>query len=265
MASSQKRKQPSEEPPIRERKRSKDLPPNLSELMNKLVKHAASFISLFEDNKPKMTQIVREFEKFTAELKKMQNTMDDIRRPRTVERSVFAGPLGMFGLRGVAIGAETAVRTAVAYSVNIGKVIKQTGIANKVEEQGKEFMEIVEPLKENLEEIKTTCEKMEQRSTELQVGLTLSDVEEFRWLITRVPELKEMSRETLSVTVEVINIMKKMLLFVVKIVRDCLTLEEDKELRDTIYKSADQCQKVVDKFDKMKNELRNFTGSKEKK
>ena len=72
--------------------------------------------------------------------------------------------------------------------VNAIKTMKENESAEKVEELGKDFMEIIEPLKKDLEEIKRTCEKLEQRSAELQAGITLRDMEELQRSLRRVSE-----------------------------------------------------------------------------
>ncbi|TDH02498.1 hypothetical protein EPR50_G00173740 [Perca flavescens] len=52
----------------------------------------------------------------------------------------------------------------------------------------RDFMEIIEPLKKDLEEIKRSCEELEQRSAELQAGITLTDMEECQSVLRRVSE-----------------------------------------------------------------------------
>lgn len=125
-------------------------------------------------------------------------------------------------------------------------------------------MEIVEPLKADLEEIKMTCEKLEQRSAEAQAENSLSDMEEFQSVLRRVSELRRRSGEALFVTVTMLGIIGDLLMYVWRIFRVVANPEEDKQLTDAIMQSADQSRKTVYEFDKMSTELREFTGNAEK-
>ncbi len=246
----------------RPRRGSKELPPNLSELMNKLIKHGASFIKVFDNSEPKMRQIVGEFQVIAKEVKEMQERTDTVRRGGAVIGGValigiIAGPF-TGGASLLAAGAAATGGVAVV-GANVTKVMKENGSATKVEKLGKEFLEIVETLKNDLEEIKTTCEKLEQQSAEVQAKNTLTDVDEFQRTIRRVSELRERSKKSLVVAVTVMEVIGNLLLLFLGILRVTATPEEDKKLRDSIIQSADQCQKVVVEFDKMKTELKDFT------
>ncbi|XP_044189110.1 uncharacterized protein LOC122968169 [Thunnus albacares] len=262
----------------RSRRWSKDMPPDLSELMNKLTEHAASFIRLFDNDKPKMRHIVRRFQEIAAEVREMQETTDGVRTAGAVGGGVgvgvgllalvaapFTGGASLVVAAGAAGTAAAVGGAATVVGANISKTMKEKGSAEKVEELGKEFMEIVEPLKNKLQEIKTTCEKLEQRSTEALTDNTLSDVREFHMILGRVSKLKEKSEDILVIVLEGMGIIHNLILFLLRVFRVTATPEEDKKLRDSILQSADQCQKVVNEFDKMKNELGNFTESKETK
>lgn len=252
------------------------MPPHLSELMNKLTEHATSFISLFDKNQPKMRHIVKRFQEIAAEVRKNQETTDVVRTAGAVGGGVGVG-VGLLALLAapltggaslvVAAGAAgtAGVGGATVFGANISKIMKEKGSAEKVEKLGKEFMEIVEPLKNKLQEIKTTCEQLEQRSTEALTDNTLSDMEEFHMILRRVSKLKEKSKDMLVIVGEGMDIIGHLILLLVRVIRVTATPEEDQKLRDSILQSADQCQKVVYEFDKMKNELRSFTESKEKK
>lgn len=253
------------------------MPPDLSELMNKLTEHAASFITLFDNDEPKMRDIVRRFQKIAAEVRKNQETTDGARTAGTVGGGVgvgvgllalLAAPLtggASLAVAAVATGAGAVGGAATVVGANISKIMTEKGSAEKVEKLGKEFMRIVEPLKNELQEIKTTCEKLEQRSTEALTDDTLSDMEEFHMILRRVSKLKEKSKDMLVTVLEGMGIIGNLVTLLVRVIRVTATPEEDQKLRDSILQSADQCQKVVYEFDKMKNELRNFTESKEKK
>ena len=115
-------------------------------------------------------------------------------------------------------------------------------------------MEIIKRLKIDLEEIKRTFEKLEQRSTELQAGITLIDMEDFQRSLRQVSELAERSEDVLSEAAKLMSLDGLLLLF-----RVTATPEEDKKLRNSIIQSAVRCQEVVVKFDQMKEELKDFS------
>ncbi|XP_035848910.1 uncharacterized protein LOC118493378 [Sander lucioperca] len=251
------------------RRWSKELPPDLSELMDKLKNLSASFIREFDNYEDRMRQISGEFEETTAEVRKMQKRLAAGMRAIILAGLVVATALAVTAavtvadggarkastsLTATSIPTRTATRmslpparieegvlagegaagilptivvaAAVALVAAIGGLVyeyaRQSIHGNrsikKVEELGKDFMEIIERLKKDLEEIKRTCEKLEERSTELQAGITLTDMEDFQRILRRV--------------------------------------SED---RREIPHLADLCQKVVDDCEKMKKELKDFT------
>ncbi|XP_039635499.1 uncharacterized protein LOC120545316 [Perca fluviatilis] len=173
-------------------------PPDLSELINKLKELAASFLREFDSSEYRMTQIVRELRKITAEDRMLQERTDRERIAGYVTAAlglgllVLAAPLkGEASLAAATAGAvATAGGGGVILNVNETKTMKEIERAKKIEELGKEFMEIVEPLKKDLEEIKRTCEKLEERSAELQAEKTLTDMEDFQRILRRVSEDK---------------------------------------------------------------------------
>lgn len=73
-------------------------------------------------------------------------------------------------------------------------------------------------------------------------------------------ELRESSKECLIVAVTVMEVIGDLLLLFLTLFRVTATPEEDEKLRHSIIQSADRCQKVVDEFDTMKKELKDFTG-----
>ncbi|XP_039635491.1 uncharacterized protein LOC120545310 [Perca fluviatilis] len=253
------------------RRWSKELPPDLSELMGQLKNHSASFIREFDNNEDRMRQIKGELEETTAEVRKMQKRLAARIRAiilaglvvaaalavtvavtvadggaRKASTSLTATPIATWAEkpeaalipaaaeRQVGVLAEGAVgivpvilvvAAAVALVAVIGGVvdanarqsIHENRSIKKVEELGKEFMEMVDPLKKDLEEIKRMCEKLEQRSAELQAGITLRDMEELQRSLRRVSEDRR----------EIIHL-------------------------------ADLCSRVVDDCEKMKEELKDF-------
>ncbi|XP_039635481.1 uncharacterized protein LOC120545306 [Perca fluviatilis] len=258
-------------------RQSIDLSPHLSELMDKLKEHASSFIREFDSREP-MRQIVRKFREIPDEVRKMQKRTDEVRRAGAVTLVVSAigMPISLLA-GGAALGAEAAggaggasaliatlwPRAAAAAAVittvgaigsvlaagsaiavagaNVTKGISENGSINKVKQLGKEFMEMVEPLKNDLEEIMRTCEELEQRSAERQAGITLTDMEDFQWIVSE-----------LGSSDGVLSTMWKFF-------TPTATPEEDRKLRDSIIQSADLSQKVIDDLEKMKEELKDFT------
>ncbi|XP_030290958.1 uncharacterized protein LOC115592415 [Sparus aurata] len=241
------------------RRESRDLPPGFTDLMNDIIKYAASFIKGFDLKESEMREIVREFNKISDEVRKMQETTD---KARTVGGTVLA--LGILatpltgGLSLLAVAAAAGGGAVAVVGTNITKKIIENGSAKKVEDLGKQFMEKVKPLKEILEEIKTTCEKLEQKKTEVQAGNTLKDMEEFQRVLRRVAELGKRSGQVLDVAVMVMNIIGHLLRLFGIVFRVSATPEQDREFRESIIQSADQCQRVFDNFDNMKEELKVF-------
>ncbi|XP_028457036.1 uncharacterized protein LOC114570737 [Perca flavescens] len=204
-------------------------PPDRSELMNKLKEHSASFIREFASSEYRMTQIVGEFREITDKDRKRQERTDKYRIAGYIAAGVGLGIGLLFLAAPLTGGASLAVAAAVLavvaggavlYGVNETKTRKEIESAKKVEELGKDFMEIVERLKKDLKEIKRTCEKLEQRSAELQAGNTLTDMEDFQRILT--PDSEDKSEREIPVM-------------------DYL------------------CRRVVDDCEKMKKELKAFT------
>ncbi|XP_030601556.1 uncharacterized protein LOC115791576 [Archocentrus centrarchus] len=247
----------------RQRSGSKDLPPNLSELMNKLIEVAASFIQQFDNSEPRMREIVEKFQKISEQVKGMQLNTDQVRQIGAFIAAaatgvlVFAVPFtgGMSLAAGAAAGGVVAV-----FGANGTKMWSESGSAKEVEELGTEFMAMVEPVKKNLEEIKMTCEELERKSAEALAKNTLTDMEEFQRILRRVSELKQKSKGVLSSFLSVLNVIDKLLVIILSIIKVTASPEQDEKLRDAIIQSADQCQKVVNEFEEMKKELIDFTG-----
>lgn len=256
------------------RRHSKQLPPNLSELMDKLTEEAALFIQQFSTSEPRMREIVEEFLRISNKIKDMQWKMDTVRNVGAVTggaavaaavvigASIVAAPFtgGMslpFGA--AAIGQVFAASGVAVVAANIRKMMSESGSAKKVEELGKEFMAIVEPMKKNLEEIKMTCEKLEEKSAEAQAENSLTDVEELQRCLRQVSELKEKSAGVLTESVSVLYAINQLLILIVSIFRVTATPENDKRLEEAIIQSADQSQKVVNELYEMRNELGDFT------
>lgn len=246
------------------RRHSKQLPPNLSELMDKLSEEAALFIQQFSTSEPRMREIVEEFLRISNKIKDMQWKMDTVRNVGAVTggaalvigAAIVAAPFT--GGMSLPFGAAAIGGVAVV-AANIRKMMSESGSAKKVEELGKEFMAIVEPMKKNLEEIKMTCEKLEEKSAEAQAENSLTDVEELQRCLRQVSELKEKSAGVLTESVSVLYAINQLLILIVSIFRVTATPENDKRLEEAIIQSADQSQKVVNELYEMRNELGDFT------
>ncbi|XP_039635496.1 uncharacterized protein LOC120545314 [Perca fluviatilis] len=260
---------------------------HLSELMDKLKKHASSFIEKFGRSEQRLREIVAEFREITYEVRKMQERTDKVRRVGTGALGVsaigmpiglLAGGAGVAGAEaaggaGVAsaflatlwpsaaaaaaaaagasviatagtIGAVIATGSAIFVAgANVTKKRSESGSINKVKQLRKEFMEIVEPLKNDLEEIKKTCEELEQRSAERQAGITLTDMLKFQCSVS-----EQGSSDGVLSTMW-------------KVFTPTASPEEDRKLPDSIIQSADLSQKVIDDLKKMKEELKDFRNS----
>ncbi|XP_039635480.1 uncharacterized protein LOC120545305 [Perca fluviatilis] len=264
------------------RRSNKDFPPNLSELMNTFITHTTSFIRKFASSEHRMKEIAGEFREISEEVRKMQKRTDKVRTAGAVAGGVGVGAVIGIGLLvlaapftggaslaavaplavaagAAAVGGAVAGGAAVVVGVNVTKTMKENRSVNKVEELGKDFMEIIEPLKYNLEKIKKTCEKLEQRSAELQAEKTLTDMEDFQRSLRQVSEVAGRSEEVLSSAAILMSVIGGLLLLIVKVFRLNATHEEDNMLGNSIIQSADHCQKVVKDFDEMKKELKDFS------
>ncbi|XP_031165393.1 uncharacterized protein LOC118492898 [Sander lucioperca] len=218
----------------RQRRDSKEHPPDMSELMNKLLNLAASFIREFDSSEQKMRQIVREFREISDGVRKMPEGAGIWAGHSGTGGKGLPGFGGLFGWGGgLSGGLVGGLVAAAAAAVGGGAAVGGSGLVegdvgrarnpNKVDESpervkmlGKDFMKIIERL--NLREIKMTCEKLEQRSAELQAEKTLAVMGEFQRTLRRV--------------------------------------SED---RREIPHLADMCIRVVDDCDQMKKELKDFT------
>lgn len=246
----------------RERRRSRDLPPHLSELKRKLAEEGTSFIQQFSSSEPRMTEIVEEFLKISNDIKEMHRTTDGVRYYGATGRlaglvlvSLVAAPFSA-GLSLAAAGAAAAVGATAVAAAKIKKMMSESGGAKKVEKLGNKFLAIVEPMKKNLEEIKTACEKMQDKSAETQADNSLTN--KFQRFLRQVSELKEKSAGLLTEFASMQYVFKNLLIPIVRIIRVTATYENDKKLEEAIIQSADQSQKVVKKFNEMRNELVEF-------
>lgn len=76
--------------------------------------------------------------------------------------------------------------------------------------------------------------------------------------------LKAMSSGLLVVTETLLDVMDDVVKLIQKDFRVTATPEEDQKLRDAIKKAADQSQKIIEEFHKMRTKLKEFTSNKRK-
>lgn len=105
--------------------------------MDTLIKHAASFIKVFDGSKDRMREIVGEFEKTAAEVKNMQE-MKNTQRSLTVAATGIGIVAGFFtgGLSLVVGAVAIAGGGAIGYT-NVTKSRRENEKAKEVEELGK--------------------------------------------------------------------------------------------------------------------------------
>ncbi|KAF3701665.1 hypothetical protein EXN66_Car017353 [Channa argus] len=241
------------------RRDSKELPPEFSELMDKLCKAADSFIKLFDNSEDRMRQIAAEIQKLADDVKHMQMLKNSYRIIGGVVLTLGAVAPLTGGISLAAAGAVATFGGATVVYTNVKQMLEEKQSAKIVEELGKEFMEIFEPMKNDLEDIQTTCEKLEQKSAEVQAKNTLSDMEVFQRILKRVSELGKNTKKALIVAVTMVGIIRDLLVLLLGVFRVTATTEEDQKLTDAIIQSADQSLKTIDEFKKMKEGLREFT------
>ncbi|XP_035804564.2 uncharacterized protein LOC111569292 [Amphiprion ocellaris] len=244
-------------------KSSRKLPVGFSELKKKLNKAGTKFIQQLNIKESRMREIVKEFRRISEELKRMQRETDKGREAGAVGLGLGLG-LGILAAPftggaslatatavGVAGGAAAVVGGGVVGTANVVKMSSETDSLKAVGTLGKEFKEIVEPLKRTLTEIQETCETLEEKAAEAQSGNTLTNMEEYEDILRRVTELKVQSIEALLVTTLSTRMIEHLLNLIIKVFRVTPTPEEDKQLRDTIIQLAKQSQEVTDECEKM--------------
>lgn len=204
-----------------------------------------------------MRQIVREFLKIAKEVREMQSKTDTARKVGV--GFLIGGILEAPFTTGVSAGAAATAAAATVVTTSVIKILSDKDKAKEVKTWGEEFMAKVRPMKENLEDIKTICEKLETESAEAQARDSQTDVDEFQRILRRVSHLKEMSSGLLVVTETLLDVMDDVVKLIQKDFRVTATPEEDQKLSNAILQSAAQSQTVVTEFDKMRKELREFT------
>uniref|UniRef100_UPI0037E8FF49 protein NLRC3-like n=1 Tax=Semicossyphus pulcher TaxID=241346 RepID=UPI0037E8FF49 len=101
-------------------------------------------------------------------------------------------------------------------------------------------MKLVEPLKETLEDIQTTCEKLEEESSEGQAERALEGMEKFQRTLRRVAELRAETEQVLDVAVDLKQMIGDLPRLIVSFFRVTAAPEEDQKLTDAIIKTQKQ-------------------------
>lgn len=87
-------------------------------------------------------------------------------------------------------------------------------------------------------------------------------MKEFQLILRRVSEVGK-SKQVLDVALTVTQAVGDMLKLFVLVFSVSATPEQDRKFRESIMQSADQSQRVIDTFNKMMEELKDFRETKE--
>lgn len=248
------------------RRRSKQLPPQLCELMDTLVEQAQSFITAFDQSEPSLTHTAGEIQKITDHLDEMQKTAGMFTRGGGVSAGLgllicvvglSAAPFSsVVNVNAVIVGGIVATfGRAVGVSANVIKTVKENNYGKKVVELGEGFMQVVEPLRGEVENIKATCEQLEEKSRGIQAECVLADLQELEKILS---ELRTRSRKLSSVVLAVMQEINTTLRIITNFFRLTGRPEEDKRLSDVILSSGRCCQRVINELEAMKNDLKDI-------
>lgn len=248
------------------RRRSKQLPPQLGELMDTLVEQAQSFITAFDQSEPSLTHTAGEIHKIIDQIGEMQKTAGMFTRGGGVSAGLgllicvvglSAAPFsGGASVNAVIVGGLVAAfGRAVGVTANVAKTVKENSFGKEVAKLGERFMQMVEPLRSEVEHIKTTCEQLEEKSRGIQAECVLADLEELEKILL---ELRTRSRKLSSVILAVIQEINTTLRIITNFFRLTGRPEEDKRLSDVIMSSGHCCQKVIYELEAMKKDLKDI-------
>lgn len=238
------------------------MPPDLSELMDALVELGCSFIAAFDHREASMRQIAEDVQKIADQLIKMQETTGMFIRGGGVSAGfgllmcaagLAAVPFTGAGASAAVVGGlAAALGRAVGVAANVTQTIKEINSAKQVLQLGEVFMELVQPLINILEEIKTTCAKLEEKSREIQAECVLTELVEFQKILS---ELRTRSRNLSSVVLAVMQEINTTLRIITNFFRVTGRTEEDKRLIDVVISSGPCCQKIIHDLDVMTKHL----------
>ncbi|KAK5880839.1 hypothetical protein CesoFtcFv8_021706 [Champsocephalus esox] len=251
----------------------KQLPPQLSGLLINLCEAGRLFIEQHESKKTRMQAIADELVESSNNLKVVQNSLNKARLHGAVVEGVGVVTVGLAaaflpapGKLALCItGGMVAVCGVIwALTANATKAMTEIMSIIKIEDLGKEFMEIVELLKGLLVDIKTVSRELEEKSssfmtpTRNQAKIGLTKTEELQQLLKQTAELSEKSKEVVDGTLNTLRQVKELLDFMFTLTSNTLTAEEAATLRDCIADSALLCENTVLEFAKMRNALRDY-------
>lgn len=252
----------------RKRRTGRHVPPDLSDLMNTLVKQAHSFMTAFDRRQTRLRQTVGDIQKIVDQMGNMQKTTSMFTRGGDVSAGLglllcfvglSAAPFS-FGVSTSTIVVGGIIATfgcAVSVSANVTKTVNESNSAKKVGKLGERFMQMVEPLKSERENIKRTCAKLEEESAGIQADCVLTDLEELEKILS---ELRRQSRNVSSVVLTVIQETNTSLRIITNFFRVTGRPEEHKCLTDIILNSGRCCQKVIHELDVMRKILKTIGG-----
>lgn len=220
---------------------SRELPLDISELTDTLIKNVNVFISQFDSREVRMKRTVRDFQEMAEKVRKMQEKSNRVRTAVAVGAGVavfgFFGLIGLFfarvteGLSLVLTAIAAAVGGIVVVCASIKTLINESVNAGRVAKLGTDFTSIIEPMKRSLQEIKMVCEELKLKSFEVQAEQTLNDMVEFTMITTiTVVTMRGERRGASSASLETFIIL-----------------------------SADQSEKVINELKKMKDKVSIFT------
>lgn len=247
-----------------------DEPLEFCDVRSRHVEQARSFKRWFDLSEPRMRQMEREFQKVVGQVKDIERTTDTFRKGGAVSGilglvicavGVTAAPFtgGVSLPAAAAFGvAVAAFGRAVAVGAQVKKTIKERYGAREAEKLGKEFMEIVKPIQNDLEEIQVLCERLAEKPRDVRGEGALVETGEFEKTLSELRSKRGNMSDFVFAVMKEINATLRL---VTNFFRVTATPEEDDKFSDAIVKSAHQYQKVLGEFDSMKKELEDLRGN----
>lgn len=250
-------------PRRRRGRRSRPLPPDLSLLLSSLIKHAASFIQTFDQHEPRMRQTVGEFEKVAERVRKLQERTRHRLEPIAGVVGLLVCAVGLLAaqpVEGISLAKVASITGAVVFGGAAGFLVAaglfrsftERENESQVRELGEDLMKSVEPLRKDVEEMKKMLQKVE-RSAGAQAEHTLREVEEFQRTHTQVCE-QELRRPG-DLSRAVLGPIYHLITGTVSLFRLTAPKDQERQVLDSIIRSADQSQRLIAGFHRMKEEL----------
>lgn len=211
-----------------------------------------------------MRQMVVEFEKVADRVRKLQERTKHRLEPITGGIGLLLCVVALLSAQ-LAEGASLALLALVTGAAVFGGAAGfrlATGLyrsfteresEGQVKELGEELMESVEPLRKDVEEMKRMFQKVEL-SAVAQAEHTLKEVEEFQRTHRRVCE--QGLRRTGEVSGAVLELIHDVITGTVSLFRLTASKDQERQVLDSIIQSADQSQRLVEGFHRMKEKLK---------